>query len=400
VTGKPSTSSIRDLEDKDPYRRYEQIRNAPNSAIWDERLNAWVIADYESCAEIHREESLFHHPYENLAGSFEVKGERSILLLKGEEHRRLHAWYSKWFRSRAADVAETVVRPLAARLLGSIDMIGSFDLTKEFADPLPVHTLGVLFGLQIEDDALLNRCKVLNDRLTRWSETFAADDNVVREAIAAADELAELLGPVISQRRAHPQDDLVSDLWRDGPSLLDNWDESTMMDQAKTLFPAGGHTTANYLCNVIYLVLSHPELVTVARDQPGQVIRLVEEGLRLGGPIHLRVREARRDVSLSSGLEVHAGQRVHPLLAAAGRDPGRHACPVDVDLMRDKPRHHMAFGLGPRLCVGAELARAIGTEALSALAQVPGIRLDPHGPKAELTGFLARSYRPVIAIAG
>ncbi len=392
--------SVRDVEDKDPFDFYENVRNQPNSAIWDERLNAWVIADYESCAAIHREESVFHHPYEVLAGSFEVKGRQSILLLKGEEHRRLHAWYSRWFRSKAAQIAETVVRPLAARLLGGIDVREPFDVAESFADPLPVHTLGVLFGLEIEDDELLNRCKVLNDRLTRWSETFAAEDDVVREAVAAAEELADLLLPAIRSRRTAPREDLVSDLWRDGPSILDDWTESTMLDQAKTLFPAGGHTTANYLCNAIFLTLSDPALVATARDEPARVGRLVEEALRLQGPIHIRVREARQDVSLSSGLQVSQGQRVHPLLAAAGRDPERHACPAHVDLDRDKPRHHMAFGLGPRLCVGAELARAIGIEALTALAQVPGIRLDPDARRPELTGFLARSYRPVIAIAG
>ena len=266
-----------------------------------------------------------------------------------------------------------------------------------------MRTLGVLFGLEIEDDELLNRCKVLNDRLTRWSETFAAEDDVVQEAVAAAEELADLLLPAIRSRRTEPRDDLVSDLWRDGPSILDDWAESTMLDQAKTLFPAGGHTTANYLCNAIFLMLSDPALVATARDRAalrGSRPASSRRPCACEGPIHIRVREARQDVSLSSGLQVSQGQRVHPLLAAAGRDPERHACPAHVDLDRDKPRHHMAFGLGPRLCVGAELARAIGIEALTALAQVPGIRLDPDAGKPELTGFLARSYRPVIAIAG
>jgi cytochrome P450 len=43
--------------------------------------------------------------------------------------------------------------------------------------------------------------------------------------------------------------------------------------------------------------------------------------------------------------------------AAGNRDERMFECPAEVDLERDKPRRHLAFGVGTHHCLGAPLAR-------------------------------------------
>jgi cytochrome P450 len=207
--------------------------------------------------------------------------------------------------------------------------------------------------------------------------------------------MESILRPYIRARREDPQDDLISALWAEGPNILPDWNEDDVMSQCKTLFPAGGQTTAYLLCNMMFLLMRDQDVYDYVRQTPEQRLPpFIDETLRLHGTIHFRVREALADTTLS-GQHIQAGQRVFPINSAANRDAAKFDNPQELR-REGRPQRHLAFNVGPRVCVGEALARAEALEAYQRLfAATSDISLNPHQEQPHLSGFMSRSFRPL-----
>jgi cytochrome P450 len=56
----------------------------------------------------------------------------------------------------------------------------------------------------------------------------------------------------------------------------------------------------------------------------------------------------------------------------------------------------MAFGRGPRSCIGAQLARNEITKMINAvLDRLPNLRLDPEAEQPQFSGIYIRSFQPL-----
>jgi len=86
------------------------------------------------------------------------------------------------------------------------------------------------------------------------------------------------------------------------------------------------------------------------------------------------------------------------VLAAANRDPERFEDPLEFRLDRPNAREHLGFGFGPRLCIGANLARAEAIELVEALLdRFPDLMLDEEAEEPTMSGHMPRSYSPLPA---
>ncbi len=77
-----------------------------------------------------------------------------------------------------------------------------------------------------------------------------------------------------------------------------------------------------------------------------------------------KMHYAREDV-VFEGVPLRKGSRVSAFLLAANHDPARVEAPEDLHPHR-RPNAHLAFGFGPHVCLGMQLARA---ETRVAIAQ-------------------------------
>jgi cytochrome P450 len=389
--------SYTDLKDKDPYPQYAALREAGTDVYWDEGMNAWMVLGYRDCALVQRDEMVFEHPYLDLPGAVEIQGgERNVLLLRGEEHKPVHRFLLQFFSvARVEDYRTQFIGPLVDRLLARFASDGQGELSVLFAEKLPAYVICALLGVPMDDEELLERCRLWNDDIMRWSETFGEDPAILSRSLESSHHLNDVLLPIIRERRDAPGDDFISALWREGPSLLDGWNEGDVLAQARVLLFAGSETTAHLIRNGIYFLATHPQLQMDVRDSDDAALHFVEELLRYYGVIHFRIRSAGHDTELG-GATIHAGERVHPVLSAANRDSRQFADPDEFHMDRSNAKSNLAFGHGKRKCVGANLARGEAAEALRRLlARMPNLRLDPASPAPTMHGHMPRSYVPL-----
>lgn len=400
MSSKCPASSLLDTKDRIPHAFYEQL-HAAGDIHWDAEMNGWLAISHEVCKQVLSNEQQFRHPYADAdATMIEVKGgARNITVLQGEEHDRMHRYLMKLFTpDNIRRYTEHHIIPVTTLLLDRIAGTGRAELFDTFCKPLPGRTFMSLFGMEAPDDAFMAHIVGLHDAIMHWAggRHYLGED-ATRDALAASRELNDILLPYIRKRRDTPADDLMGRLWAEAPEQFGDISERDMLAICRELYLAGSDTTVLAMANAIYLLLSDPALhQRILDDRDGKLLdNFIEEVMRTHGSVEYRYRIANQDIELGR-QQVKKDQIVFTINAAANRDPDYYQCPARIDLNRPRPRDHIAFNTGPRLCVGAALARAemrIGLRAL--LDRLPNLRLDPEAEQPAFKGFFTRAWQPL-----
>jgi len=410
-------SSYWDTADKPPFDFYEEVQSMGGIA-WDDRMRSWIVANYNLAQEVLKDDELFQHPYMSMkAGGDYMKirsdNPRSSMFLKGEKHRAFHKWWLVELLSPKVvrEYRKDLVDPWIDHLIKGLEDRPAFDLVEDFAERVPMGIFAQLLGLPQHDHAYLDHVKALNDAIGRFAsvanalqlegEASAEARRVADEAIAAAEELNDILKPLVSERKNGEGSDFISQLWRGGHRVFDDWNELDTLDACRRLLFAGVDTTTHAISNAFHMLLTDDSLMAQVRDEGSRYLdRFVEEVLRLNGSIQFRPRRASASTELN-GKSIAQGDMLTVAIIGANRDPRHYGCPHAVDLERARPHDHLAFAYGPRTCLGAHLARAEIASAVSKmLARFPAMRLDPSRPAPAFSGFLMRSWRPLHVLAG
>jgi cytochrome P450 len=166
-----------------------------------------------------------------------------------------------------------------------------------------------------------------------------------------------------------------------------------------TLLSAGGESTTSLLGNAIWLLATMPELQARLRATPALLTAFIEEALRLESPFRYHLRHVTRTTELK-GVTIPAAATMLLLWGAANRDPAEYNRPDDVVLDRRAPRHHVAFGRGIHLCVGAPLARLEADVVLTQfLARTEQFTLDPDDRPVRVPSLMVRRFERLPLLA-
>jgi pentalenolactone synthase len=133
------------------------------------------------------------------------------------------------------------------------------------------------------------------------------------------------------------------------------------------------------------LLLTHPERYRALAADPTRVPAAVEEILRLAAPGNSGglPRYAHADITVGD-VTIRAGDAVVLAPAVANRDPAVFTAPETFDPAREAGGH-LAFGYGPRYCIGAALARVELQAVFTALpARFSGLELAVPVERLEL----------------
>ena len=143
----------------------------------------------------------------------------------------------------------------------------------------------------------------------------------------------------------------------------------------------------------------HPaERAKVLADR-GRIADAVEETLRYEGSTQVMARTLTRDAE-RHGTTMREGAKVLLLLGSANRDERVWDRPDVFDIDRAWPTHHVGFGHGIHVCLGAALARLEMRVSLEEiLARAPGYEIDETGLERVHSGNV-RGYSSMPMLVG
>ena len=266
------------------------------------------------------------------------------------EHTRLRKLVSRVFTLRRMEALRPRVREVAAELIAELPSRGPVDLMPGYALLLPVLVICELLGVPADD----------REEFVAWSNAMVDGT----DEMESATKLHGYLSTLIEAKRETPDDGLISALIADADD--DRLSHEELVAMAMMLLIAGHETTVNLIGNGLLALRTHPEQRDLLRARPELLSAAVEEFLRFDSPVHSTpARFAAEDVEYA-GVVIPAGAVVILSLAAANRDPDRFPDAAELRVDREAVGH-TAFGHGLHHCLGAQLARIEGQEAIGAL---------------------------------
>ncbi len=384
-----------------PYPVYQRLREvAP--VYWSQTWGCWILTryddvvhtlqDYKSFSSLGRLTATMELPeplWEQVKPLVDHYSQ-GLINVDPPDHTRMRQLVHMAFTPRTIRRLAGNIEAIVNRLLDKVRERGEMDVIWDFSYPLPVQVIAELMGIPVADH---EQFKYWSGKIVEFMANPKPVPDILLGSQAALLALRAYFRDIINDRRAAPQDDLLSGLVAaeaDGNHL----NEDELLATCVTIL-IGGHETTTYLiASAMLSLLQNPDEMVKLRDDPSLIGTAVEEFLRYEGPFQRNRRLATTDVMVGD-QQIKKGQLVMQMLGAANRDPLYFPEPDKLDIMR-QPNRHLAFGYGPHFCLGASLARLEAPIAINALLRcLPNIQLGVEEVVWENTVFRGLKRLPI-----
>lgn len=378
-----------------PYSLYARARRE-EPVFFSPDLRMWVVTRYDDVALILKDPRRFSSTgmfqsmlqyapevLELLGPYFSVP---QIISVDPPEHTRLRDSVNRVFTPRRITLLEPRVRELAHALVDRFAGTGRTDLVRSFSAPLPLFAIFELFGIprvdaprigQIYDDTVL----MLFGQLSREQQAVHAQ---------SAQALFRYFSELMTERQAHPQDDVISDLCAAADHGGARLSFAEMLQMLFTITGAAQETTPNLLSTCVYRLLVERHHWQSILADPRLIPQVIEEALRRDSPTRALFRTATQQVELG-GVSIPKGARLYLVLASANHDEAQFRTPEVFNPGREDAARHLALGYGIHYCIGAPLLRLKSKVALEVLSsRLPSLRLGP----GQRTGYIPNLVGP------
>jgi cholest-4-en-3-one 26-monooxygenase len=317
----------RDMYQNDLDRYFTHLR-AEDPVHCDER-GMWALTKHEDIKTAERQPTIFSSSHGSRANG---DAQPSMIDSDDPSHAAQRRLVSQGFTIRQMQAYESHVVEVARQLVDAVVDRGECDIVTDIAKPLPMTLIGEMLGADPAD----------HDRLQRWSDEMisGADgpENLTDQVANAAFEYAIYATEVIADRL-----------------LVNELSDDQVLGNALLLLVGGNETTRNVISGGMHALLTNPDAMADARTHLDDLTSTVEECLRWVTPIVNMTRYTMQAVEVR-GVTIPQDSQVLMMYASANRDEDVFDDPFTFDPSRD-PNPHIAFGFGPHLCLGAQLAR-------------------------------------------
>jgi len=340
---------------RDPFGMYKKLRDeAPVYRVPDngEGEDYYVFSRHPEVFEasvngaVYTSTKGITHSYKDM----ELHEGRDIPIVNmdGPEHMEIRRVSLERFKPAKLAALEPHMREFVGERLDQIIEAGSGDIIKTICKPLPSLFVALSLGVPLSDAELFDGWA--------WKVASASASGNVMAASDAVMEMVGYFNKMIVDRRANPQDDMISALVHAELADGGRFSDAKIYGMGFTMVLGGNDTSTGLLSSALEYLTRYPDQRRKLIDDPSLRKNAATEALRLSTPVQGLARTVTEDVT-HHGVTIPEGRKVLLLYASANRDErvfGDNA--EDFDITR-KIKQHMAFSAGAHMCIGAAAAR-------------------------------------------
>lgn len=354
-----------------PFAAYAQMReNAP--ACWCKEppeLGAgfWALTRYDDVREVSLNPQVFSSQKGGILMAYGRPEMRHPILHRASLdqlinmdqpiHFELRREHLPFFTAKyVADLKVKVERHVTT-LLDTIATKGEFDLVEHISAELPLYTLSEILGIPEADRPKLVRWMhflELSGYIVAEKNFGSIDPNFFNEFMSNVAEMFEYGRNLLLKRRAEPKEDLLTALAHakvQGDLLSENYLDGSWL----LIVFAGNDTTRNSISGTMKLLTEFGAQKERVQKDISLLPGMVDEAIRMVSPVIYMRRTATRDTEIR-GQKIAEGEKVIVYYGAANRDPAMFADPDRFEATRTNAKDHLAFGIGPHVCLGQRVA--------------------------------------------
>jgi cytochrome P450 len=379
-----------------PFETYRRLRDeAP--AYYSEKYGFWALSRYEDVAAAIKDWETYSSAKGATLDMFLDDRDHEmpdlVIMMDPPDHTKMRKLVNKVFTPRAVAALEPMIRETITKFADRLDLT-SFDAVQDFSALFPVEIIGTMLGLPQTDTPRIRHW--IDRGLTRDPGDF----RVSEDASAAQIEYGIYNYELVQQRRAEPQDDMLSRLIEveveredGGVAQLTDIEITGFLS---LLGGAGAETVTKVMASGMVAMSEQPDQWQLLQKDRSLIPAAFEEMVRFEGPVGYLIRYSMRDIEIH-GRTIPKHVPVLLVTGSATRDERAYSDPDAFDIRRKASGFNLGFGYGAHSCLGAALARMQGCIALEVLLdRLPSFEVDHAGlRRVNMTNVMGYSNVPM-----
>lgn len=353
-----------------PYTAYTQMRqNAP--VMWhpiEGSEGFWALTRYDDIRAANLNAAVFSSQKGGILMTYLDAARRHPLLhraaldtmicLDPPHHFKLRREHMSYFTAGYVAELRKKVDIEVARLLDLAAAKGrEFDLVENVSAHLPLFTLCEILGIPEADrPKIIEWMEMLElaQYTLEQEELGNIDPAQIMRFLTEVQALFDYGQHILKARRKEPKKDLLSAIANveiDGALLPDEYLDGSWL----LIVFAGNDTTRNSISGTMRLLTEFAQEKQKLLDDPALIPNMTHEAIRMVSPVIYMRRTATQDTDIR-GQSIAKGEKVLMYYGAANRDAEVFENPDVFDVTRANAKDHLAFGIGPHVCLGQRVA--------------------------------------------
>ncbi|MET8430704.1 cytochrome P450 [Nocardia sp. NPDC004860] len=319
----------------------------------------WAVVRHEHIVEVSQRNDVFVSRYGvmfDLLPPMFLEMAMSFLAQDNPKHDKVRKLVSAAFTPKQIRKIDDDIAARAKRIVAAAAEKDEVDFVADIAKHLPIEMFGDMFGVPDELRATVAHAA---DEIVAWADpVLLAGRDAAEVQVEASLVIHDIAERLIAERRANPQNDLLTNLVQaevDGEQLTDFEIGAVMTLMSVAATDTTRHTASFTVKNLT----DHPEQrAWLWADFDARIGTALEEFLRHASVVLNFRRTAVQEYDLG-GRRILPGDKVVMMYGSGNRDPEVFADADAFDLQRS-PNPHVAFGGGGiHFCLGNQLAKSM-----------------------------------------